>query len=83
MKEIYKCTDNYTIVALHSGVFQVSLFIFLPQGRTDSWNILITHRYDGEINHNQLLLIIGVSHRINYVYDKYGLMINHSEYSFL
>ena len=43
----------YTIVALHMGVFQVSLFIFLPQGRTGSWNILITYTYDGEINHNQ------------------------------
>ena len=28
MKGICKCTDNYTIVALHPRVFQVSLFIF-------------------------------------------------------
>ena len=34
MKVICKCTNNYTIVALHLGVFQVSLFIFLSQGRS-------------------------------------------------
>jgi hypothetical protein len=28
MKGFYKQTDNYTIVALHPKVFQVSLFIF-------------------------------------------------------
>jgi hypothetical protein len=48
MKGICKCTDNLTIVAFHLGVFQVSLFIFLPQGRTGGWNILITYTYDGE-----------------------------------
>ena len=53
MKGICKCTDKYTIVALYPGVFQVSLFIFLPQGRMGSRNILITYTYDGEINHNQ------------------------------
>ena len=52
MKVIYKHTDNYTIVALHLGVFQISLFIFLPQERTGSGNILITYTHDGEINHN-------------------------------
>ena len=44
---------QYNIVALHPRVFQVSLFIFLPQGRMDSGNILITYTHDGEINHNQ------------------------------
>ena len=44
---------SFTIIAFHPGVFQVSLFIFLPQGRMGSWNILITYMYDGEINHNQ------------------------------
>ena len=44
---------QYTIVALHPRVFQVSLFIFLPQGRTGNWNILITYMFDGEVNHNQ------------------------------
>ena len=53
MKGICKRTNNYTIVALDPGVFQVSLFIFLPQGRMGSWNILITYTFDGEINHNQ------------------------------
>ena len=53
MKGICKRIDNYTILALHPGVFQVSLFIFLPQRRTDSWNMLITYTHDGEINHNQ------------------------------
>jgi hypothetical protein len=33
-----------------------------------NWNILITYTYDGEINHNQLLLIIGISQEIN-VYE--------------
>ena len=67
MKGICKRTNNYTIVALHPGAFQVSLFIFLPQGRTSSWNILITYTYDGEINYNQLLLTIGVSQEINMI----------------
>ena len=53
MKGICKRTDNYTIVTLHLGVFQVSLFIFLPHGRTGNGNILITYTHDGEINHNQ------------------------------
>jgi hypothetical protein len=48
MKGICKHTDNLTIVIFHLGVFQVSLFIFLPQGRTDRWNISITYTYDGE-----------------------------------
>ena len=52
MKRICKRIDNDTIVALHPGVFQVLLFIFLPQGRTGSWNVLITYTYDGELNHN-------------------------------
>ena len=35
------------------GVFQVSLFIFLRQGRMGKGNILITYTYGGEINPNQ------------------------------
>jgi hypothetical protein len=54
----------YTIVVLHPGVFQVLLFIFLPQGRTDKGNILITHTYDGETNH---LLQAGVNQEIGYM----------------
>jgi hypothetical protein len=40
-------THRCTIVALHLGVFQVLLFIFLPQGRMDKGNILITYTHDG------------------------------------
>jgi hypothetical protein len=34
MKEKDQQAHKYTIVALHPGVFQVLLFIFLPQGRS-------------------------------------------------
>ena len=39
---IYKRIDN---------ILKVSLFIFLPQGRTGKGKLLITYTYDGETNH--------------------------------
>ena len=53
MKEICKRIDNYTMVALHPGVFQVSLFIFFTTGKVWRGHVLITYAIDGEVNHDE------------------------------
>ena len=40
-------------------------------GKVWHGHVLITYTIDGEVNHNQFLLTTRVSHRIEYVYDKY------------
>ena len=42
----------YHYSTLPGSISGIVIYIFLPQGRMDSWNILITYTHDGEINHN-------------------------------
>ena len=50
MKGICKCTDNYTIVALHPGGILIYIF---TTGKVWQGHVLITYTIDGEVNHNQ------------------------------
>ena len=40
MKVICKRTDNFTIIALHLGVFRVLLFLFFTTGEDLEWTYI-------------------------------------------
>ena len=61
---IYHCSTS------PESIPGIVIYIFTT-GKVRRGCVLITYTIDEEVNHNQILLITGVSHRIKYIYNKY------------